>query len=250
MQTSELISLFISVFTTLIQILPLQAAIPIISHTRDNMSCQPNPKSQGSEAWVKKIESRTKQVLSIETTLSDSNIAKCHPQWQSPLYQLPKEIRDLIFLFASTQSPDPRHEYREAAYYYRPGHTARLKTYTSFLLSCRKVWLEANSLPMQQAEHAFWFQRGPFDVEVDKRWPVNVRREQHRYRNKIQSMTNANLSNLTHIHLFLQMFQAEQFVNHYILDTFFSRDQLLRGLKPKVFHITIRHRLVGGRSRS
>lgn len=193
-----------------------------------------------TQTWAKSIEERTKQSLSIATTLSDANLAKCNLQLQSTLYQLPKEIRDLIFLYASTQSTDPAHKYGENSYYYRPGHRARLKSYTSFLLTCKRVWLEANSLPMHQAEHAFWFQRGPYDVETDKRWPVNVRREQHRYENAIRSMTKANLSNLTYIHLFMQMFQAEQFVNYYVLDTFFPEAHLRRGLKPKTFHITIR----------
>ena len=208
------------------------------------MTWNPFTKPRRSKPWIDDIERKTKQSLSIKTALTDETLSKCNSQWQSPLYQLPKEIRDLIFLFASTQSPDPRHQYKPTAYYYRPGHTARLKTHTSLLLTCRRIWLEANHLPMQQAEHAFWLQRGYYDVEADKRWPLNVRREQHRYQNTLRSMTKANLSNLNYVHLFVQMFQAEQFLHDFIWDTFFPHDQVSRGFKPKLFHVTIRHRSV------
>lgn len=192
-------------------------------------------------SWRTSIEEATKQSLSIETTLTDATLAQCHQQSQSQLYQLPKEIRDLIFLYASTQSPDPDQTYSENAFYYRPGHIARLRTHTAFLQTCRRVWLEANALPMKQAEHAFWFQRGPYDVESDKRWVWNVRREKSRYDSIIRSLTKLNLSNLTYIHFFMQMFQAEGFVRSNILENYFPEAHVLRGLSLKVFHVTLRH---------
>lgn len=115
------------------------------------------------ETPVERVERRTRRSVAIETSLTEDNLAKCYHQSQSPLFQLPRELRDLIFEYASTQSEDPNYHYENTSYYYRSGHKARHKTHTSFLFSCRRVWLEAHATPMQRAEHTFWFQRGPYD---------------------------------------------------------------------------------------
>ena len=193
-----------------------------------------------TETPVETIERKTKCWLTIERSLTDANFANCNPQSQSKLYQLPKELRDLTFEYACTQSQDPRHKYRETAFYYRPGHTSRLKTHTSLLLTCRRVWLEANSLPMQQAEHCFWFQRGPYDPKGDGGWALNLRHERDRFSRFLRSLTMSNLQNLTYIHLFMQMFQALEFCQDGRLGLFFPDYYTQRGLRPKVFHVTIR----------
>ena len=186
------------------------------------------------------IERRSMRWLTIETSLSQESLNKCNFQAASPLFQLPKELRDLIFQFACSQSPDSRNEYGETAYYYRPGHTARHKTYTSLLFTCRRVWLEANTLPMQQAEHCFWFQRGPYDPHGDNGWATNIRYERDRCGRFLRYLTLSNLRNLSYIHLFIQMFQAEEYSQAAKLELFFSDYYIQRGLKPKFFQITIR----------
>ena len=118
---------------------------------------QPKP-----ETLVERIERQTGKHIGIETSLNDDSLSKCNPQTGSPLFGLPMEIRTLIFEFAATQSNELE-RYEETAYYHRPGHVARHRTYTAFLLTCRRLWLEANELPMRIAEHSFWFQRGPYD---------------------------------------------------------------------------------------
>ncbi len=192
------------------------------------------------ETLVEAIERRTMRSVSIESSLTHESLAKCRPQSDSPLFKLPKELRDMIFEYASTQSPDPRHEYRETEFYYRPGNTARHKTYTSLLFTCRRAWLEANAMPMQQAEHCFWFQRGPYDTQGDSGWAINLRHERDRYARFLRSLTTANLQNLTYIHLFMQMFQAQEFSQTGRLALFFSDYYLRLGLRPRTFHITIR----------
>ena len=189
---------------------------------------------------VEAIERKTKRWLTIETSLTDDTLARCNSQLESRLYRIPKELRDLIFEYACTQSADPRHPYKETAYHHRPGHTARHKTYTSLLSTCRRIWLETNSLPMQQAEHCFWFQRGPYDSYKDSGWAVNLRRERDRYARFLSSLTTHNLQNLTHIHLFMQMFQAQEFSQPGKLEVFFSPYYLKQGLRPTIFQVTIR----------
>ena len=62
--------------------------------------CRKTP--QHPLSLVEDIEEKTKRTVSIETALTNSNLAKCNPQFESPLYQLPKEIRDVIFDYACT----------------------------------------------------------------------------------------------------------------------------------------------------
>jgi hypothetical protein len=93
---------------------------------------------------------------------------------------------------------------------------------------------------MQQAEHSFWFQRGPYDAQGDSGWAVNLRHERDRYARFLRSLTTANLRDLAYIHLFMQMFQAQEFNQTGRLALFFSDYYLRLGLRPKVFHVTIR----------
>lgn len=194
-----------------------------------------------SATLVEGIEFKTKHTVTIEATLDDQTLEKCHPQQQSPLfYKLPKELRDCIFELSCTQSPDERHTYEANSFYHRPGHTARLKTHTSLLHTCRRIWLEAHALPMRQAEHAFWFQRGPYDRNPDHSWQGNVRNERDRYGRFLKSLTSRNLRNVTHIHLFMQMFQAEQLVHGKRMTDFLPRHRVEGGFRPKRFTITFR----------
>lgn len=199
------------------------------------------PPMAAPRGLVEVIELRTKRHVSIETSQSDANLAKCHPQTQSPLYfKLPKELRDYVFKLSCTQSPKEQQGYDLNSYYYRPGHTARLKTYTSLLLTCRRTWLEANALPMREAEHAFWFQRGPHDRHPDAGWQANIRNETDRYRRFFKSLNRHTLANVSHVHLFMQMFQAEQLVPDGRMVHFFPRSLVAKGLKPKRLTVTIR----------
>lgn len=114
---------------------------------------------------VQQIESKTMRKLTMETSLAE-NFTKCHPQDQSPLYnKIPKEIRDLIFEFATAPYEDLCEEqrYPENSYYYRPDMRGPLRSSTGLLGTCRRVWLESSNLPMKQNVAVIWrhSERGP-----------------------------------------------------------------------------------------
>ena len=132
------------------------------------------------------MEHRSGQEISIEDVETRATFQKCHSQEQSPLFVvLPREIRDLIWASATAPYEDERHRYAENEYYYRPGHTARLRTDTRLLLTCRRVWLEANRFPMLQAEHCFWYYRAAPDAR-NHHW--------------MGQLTAANRKNFGHLH--------------------------------------------------
>jgi hypothetical protein len=111
-----------------------------------------------SEMGRDEIEIPTDKVISIETSPTPENISKCNQQLQSLLFKiLPAEIRNDIFSLALLQYEDLANPYSEHDFCYRPGHRARRIVSTDLLLTCRRVWLEANHWPMEQAVHSFWF---------------------------------------------------------------------------------------------
>jgi hypothetical protein len=114
--------------------------------------------TESNSNWRDSIETRTKKALTIETKPSPENISKCNQQLQSPLFGiLPPEIRNDIFSLALMQYEDLTQTYPENDFSYRPGHRARRIVSTELLLTCRRIWLEANHWPMEQAVHSFWF---------------------------------------------------------------------------------------------
>lgn len=190
---------------------------------------------------VEQLELKTKRSVIIETALNDQTLARCHPQSQSPLFfKLPKELRDYILELSCTQSQDEQRSYSPNNYWYGPGHTSRLKTHTSLLQTCRQIWLESNGLPMRQAEHAFWFQRGPHDRHRDHGWRANIVNERDRYKRLFSSLTKRNLANVAHIRVFMQMFQAQQLTLNARMVDFFPRSLVQKGFKPRRFTLAIR----------
>ena len=87
---------------------------------------------------------------------------------------------------------------------------------------------------------AFWFQRGPYDTHPDSSWEANVRNEHSRYYRLFNSLTTFNLRNVSHVHLFLQMFQAAKLTNPLRMEEFFLCQLVSKGFTPKRFTITIR----------
>ncbi|KAK4550241.1 hypothetical protein LTR36_003208 [Oleoguttula mirabilis] len=154
---------------------------------------------------------------------------KFNEQEASPLFSvLPPEIRDDIWAYATAPYEDPNGKFEETAYYYRPGHTARLRTDTALLLTCRRVWLEANALPMLQAEHSFYYHR-PAPDKKDPEWTAKL--------------TERNRQNFGHLHLFVQMYAIEGLrADTGCLRLFFLKTPALAGdFQPRLLHVTIRH---------
>jgi hypothetical protein len=109
------------------------------------------------------IERQTHRTVTIKSRPSSQNLAKCAPQFYSPLFRLPAELRTLIFEYACSPYDDDKCRYKEEAsfQFYRPEHQARHITSTSLLLTCRLAWLEANHLPLQLGDHSFFFGNSP-----------------------------------------------------------------------------------------
>jgi hypothetical protein len=177
---------------------------------------------------IKKIEYHTLQQVQIATINNGENLAKCHLQQQSALYsKLPLELRELIWQLATAPCSDTKNPYDETAWYYRPGNTHRKKHHTSLLLTCRRIWLEANAYPMLQGEHCFWYYRAAPDGR-DLDWTAKL--------------TTSNLRNFGTLHLYAQMFAIERLSPRPgALRRYFVRDRWVEDLAPKVMYVTIRH---------
>lgn len=178
---------------------------------------------------VKALELECYQAISIEAEEHDESLAKCHPQEPSPLFStLPREIRDLIWSFATMPVEDETRKYNTNEYYCRPGHRAPHKTYTDLLYTCRRVWLEANALPMLQAEQCFWYYRAAPDSR-DAKWMGNL--------------TETNRRNFGHLHLFSQMYAIEGLTDRKgdLQSKFLTTPERPGDFQPKALHVTVRH---------
>ena len=179
---------------------------------------------------IESIEHKTSRKVAIDTAEKDYVLAKCHSQHQSPLYSLlPREMRDLIWAFATTPVEDKAHPYKNTEFYYRPGHTARLKTDFNISLTCRRAWLEAHALPMLQAEHSFWYDRAAPDA---------------RSREWMASLTRLNRKHFGKLHLYVQMYRIEGLQAHAnSLRNYFLPEPSgpAEDFQPSTFHVTIRH---------
>lgn len=140
----------------------------------------------------------------METKPTPENLSQCNPQPQSPLFStLPAEIRNQIFSLALTPHEDLTNPYPEHDFCYRPGHRARRILSTTLLLTCRRIWLEANHLPMEQTVHPFWFDSG--------RRPPWVKGNEHaRIDRLVSAMTPTQLKHGTHLQFFAQMYWLER----------------------------------------
>lgn len=86
-------------------------------------------------------------------------------QSASPLFnRIPGEIRNHIFKLALTSFDDETRPYKKGAYYYRPGYRYAQKIDTTLLLTCRRIFLETESVPASINEHTSWYERAPEDV--------------------------------------------------------------------------------------
>ncbi|KAK5735474.1 hypothetical protein LTR17_008172 [Elasticomyces elasticus] len=177
---------------------------------------------------IDQLEELTCRRIGIE--FSEHEVpCRFNEQAGSPLFSLlPPEIRDLIWAFATAPFEDSNAVFEDTEYYYRPGHTARLRTDTTLLRTCRRIWLEANAMPMLQAEHSFYLHRAAPDKR-DPKW--------------MAKLTEHNRRNFGELHLFIQMYNIE----HLTAGTGMLRSMFLKTLpepgdfQPRVLHVTLRH---------
>ncbi|KAK5129208.1 hypothetical protein LTR08_003758 [Meristemomyces frigidus] len=177
---------------------------------------------------IENIEEKTMRQITITSNEYDAE-GRFNEQEASPLFSLlPRELRDLIWALATAPFEDPNDKFENTAYYYRPGHTARLRTETALLLTCRRVFLEANAMPMLQAEHSFYYHR----AAPDKRDPAWMAK-----------LTEHNRQNFGHLHLYAQMYAIEDLrTTRGQLRAFFVKTPLVANdFQPRVLHVTVRH---------
>ena len=181
-----------------------------------------------SRPLLDEIERLTQRKVGIEFGGYEAQ-GKFDEQEASPLFsKLPRELRDLIWEFATAPFEDETEEFETTAYYYRPGHTARLKTDIAVLQTCRRAFLEANTLPMLQAEHSYYYHRAAPDGR-DPAW--------------MAKLTEHNRRNFGHLRLFAQMYTIEGLnANTGCLRDKFLKTPVVPGdFQPRMLHVTIRH---------
>jgi len=148
-----------------------------------------------------------------------------NPQVASPLFTLlPAEIRNLIFYFALEGYPDLNKPYSRHSFWYRPGYTHARKIATELLLTCRRLYLETDLLPVVHNEHIIW------GVERSR---IPPHTSSYLLDNRIKlSQRNA----IQYVHLFTQQFWLEDWKDRWLAYSLSWPD----GCPPKL-RITIRH---------
>lgn len=80
-----------------------------------------------------------------------------NPQIASPLFStLPAEIRNHIFYYALLAYLDPARPRSKHSFWYRPGYTHARAISVGLLLTCRRVYLETDLVPVVHNEHVIW----------------------------------------------------------------------------------------------
>ena len=149
-----------------------------------------------------------------------------NPQIASPLFsKLPAEIRNHIFYYALLVYPDSEHPYSKHSFWYRPGYTHARAITVNLLLTCRRVYLETDLLPVVHNEHVVW------GVEKSRVPPGSTNYLLHDRHMKL-SQRNA----VRHVHLFTQQFWLEDWKNQWLA---FTTSWPEGG--PEKIKITIRH---------
>lgn len=189
--------------------------------------------TESTSNW-RDIETRTKKSLAIETSPSPENISKCNQQQQSPLFGvLPAEIRNDIFALALLQYEDLTQPYPENDFCYRPGHRARRILSTELLLTCRRIWLEANHWPMEQAVHSFWF-----DYERRPSWTRrNAYNDDVRFTRFMDNFSSKSSLRIKHIQVSAQMYWFERNLEYSDIWGYLDG----KSLNLDTFTVTIRH---------
>jgi len=152
-------------------------------------------------------ETQNRKTPESEMPLS-SQIAKkgnIDGQQGSPLFSvLPPEIRNRIFAFASTAFETM--PYTPNDWFYRPGYHAHRRISATLLATCKRIYLEAFTLPLRLNEHVFWgsMERGPprqyFGIDNYKRTNLNA---------FFDCLTPQQRLNVQEVHLFVQQFWLE-----------------------------------------
>jgi len=148
-----------------------------------------------------------------------------NPQIDSPLFTFfPAELRTQIFQYALLDYPDPSRPYSQHSFWYRPGYTNARAIATNLLLTCRRVYLETDLLPLGLNEHVVW------GVEKSRVPPNAI---PYLLNNRLKtSQKNA----IKYVHLFVQQSWLEDWKDQWLTFSKSWPDGF-----PQRLRITIRH---------
>jgi hypothetical protein len=181
----------------------------------------PSKKDVATEAGASAGEHQT--LFESFTSVADAGLLDS--QSQSSLFSIiPPEIRTEIFALALTDSYDYDRPHSTEWYVYRPGHRYYSKVHTALLETCRAVYLETHLIPVRQAEHAFFYFRGP---EIS-----TLGNEAIRY---FSRMTNEQKAAVKSVHIFPQLYSLNDG------STGFEQISTIEGLSVPRIDFTIRH---------
>lgn len=166
-----------------------------------------------------------------EVSLIDMLAKPAAAQDNSPLFQIPAEIRNLIYQYALADYPDPsaKKRYHESTCYTRPSYFAPRRSSIDLLLTCRLICSESWFLPFLLREHTHWltqWDRAP--PEYDYRRQVDRLSIQLR---AIQGRCGGYPVVINRLKVFAQMYKVPAIAN--LLAT--------PGLFPRSLTLTIRH---------
>ena len=149
-----------------------------------------------------------------------------NPQIASPLFSiLPAEIRTHIFYYALLAYPDPARPYSRHSFWYRPGYTHARAIAVALLLTCRRVYLETDLVPVIHNEHIIW---GVEKSRLPSGSPNYLLHDRH------MKLSQRNVVQC--VHLFTQQFWLEDWKNQWLA---FTTSWPEGG--PEKIRITIRH---------
>lgn len=188
-------------------------------------------------ANISKSPRRSPRLRKEEASDTQQNLEPTLPtnhQSASPLFRVPREIRDFIFKLALTTYEDPTKPcnvetqvpecYQHSFPHHRPGHYHHLRTDTALLRTCRLVHNETALLPVSVNTHTFCYP----DIQVLS-FPMSTIASSY-----FKRMTSAQLAEVQHIHIFANRsrLRAED-PGRYISYSAFAELGCLRGMKEK-----------------
>ena len=178
------------------------------------------------------LPSKSDRTQDEDTTRSEKPLAskiaeqgKVNEQRGSPLFSvLPPEIRNRIFAFACTAYEII--PYTPNDWFYRPGYHGHRRISAALLATCKRIYVETYTLPLELNEHVFWgsIERGPpqrySGVDNYKRTDLNA---------FFDCLTPHQRATVQEVHLFTQQFWLED------LDLSSGR------IEAKKIKLTLRH---------
>ena len=186
------------------------------------MSPKAVPQSPFSYIKRKRAVRNASKPTAIEKITSRPYI---NPQIASPLFSLlPAEIRQHIFQYALLSHKDLSKPYSRHSFWYRPGYTHARTIAINLLLTCRRIYLETDLLPLTQNEHTVWGVESSRVPPFTSSYLLNG------------SMNLSQRNAIQYVHFFMQQFWLEDWRNRWLAYS----QSWPEGCPPRL-RITIRH---------